>query len=54
MDAETKKRAIAKARKKYEEGSNDDIEIDDNPKISDCDDGIWVAAWVWVKKEELQ
>lgn len=26
----------------------DDIEIDDEPATSEADDGIWVAAWVWV------
>ena len=40
------------ARSFYE---NDDIEIDDVAAVSRCpeDDGVWVAAWVWVSNQEL-
>jgi hypothetical protein len=30
---------------------SDDIEIDDDAKISEADKGTWVAAWVWVPEE---
>ena len=40
--------AIEDARKAYAQNSDDDIEIDDDPLISDGDDGTWVSAWVWV------
>lgn len=31
----------------------DDLEIDDNPAISACEDGCWVAAWVWVGNDAI-
>lgn len=40
---------IAEARKQY---GSDDLEIDDfNVKVSRADDGVWVAAWVWIANE---
>ena len=36
------------ARRNYANPSNDDIEIDDDAKISRCDEGAWIQAWVWV------
>lgn len=47
----TPKEAVAEARKRYAEPSDDDIEIDDEPAYLDAEDGYWVAAWVWVRKE---
>lgn len=44
--------AIAKAREVYALPSSDDIEIDDNPKISKGECGTWVAAWLWVRDPE--
>ena len=41
---------IKKARAVYANPSDSDIEIDDQPLISDTDDGVWVSAWVWVPK----
>ena len=41
----TKKQYIEQARKLY---WTDEVEIDDNAKLSKGDDGTWVAAWVWV------
>lgn len=41
---------VAKARKAY---ASDDVEIDDNPRISTADGGMWVQAWVWVGDEDL-
>lgn len=39
----------------YAIGSDDDIEIDDEPLLSAADDGTWVSAWVWVSgKEEVE
>lgn len=50
-------KAIKAARRLYE---NDDIEIDDDAKLSPGGDensaeisGTWVQAWVWVNAEEL-
>lgn len=39
---------IAAAREQYCQGSDNDIEIDDDPKLSHADEGCWVAAWVWI------
>lgn len=41
--------AIQQARDDY---TNDDIEIDDNPPVAVADNGVWVAAWVWVQNED--
>lgn len=43
---------IEAARKQYAEGSDDDIEVDDNACMSRADGGTWVQAWVWVKEGE--
>lgn len=40
---------IATAREEYCVGSDNDIEIDDEPALSPADDGCWVGAWVWVE-----
>jgi hypothetical protein len=47
MTKNARRLAICKlARNKY---GSDDIEIDDNAKLSEGDDnGCFVAAWVWV------
>lgn len=48
-------KAIKQAREQYAIPSNDDIEIDDNPALSNVEgEGIWVAAWVWVSNEEIE
>jgi hypothetical protein len=39
------KHVVNVARREY---ATDDVEIDDNPRISPSDGGTWVAAWVWV------
>jgi hypothetical protein len=44
---------ISAAREKHVRPSNYDIEIDDEPKISPSEQGAWVAAWVWVMREEV-
>ena len=47
----TKEQAIERARDQYALGSDDNIEIDDNPETSQAENGIWVQAWVWVEDE---
>jgi hypothetical protein len=44
---------IGMAREKHVKPSNYDIEIDDDPKVSASEQGAWVAAWVWVTREEV-
>ena len=53
-----KAKAIQQAREQYAIPSKDDLEIDDNPRVSKVVEagklkGYWVLAWVWVAKEEL-
>lgn len=43
-DAERQK-LIEAARDAY---GSDDLEIDDEAQLSSCDEGNWVAAWVWL------
>lgn len=40
---------IEAATKQYAYGSDDNIEIDDDAKISEGEDGTWVQAWVFVR-----
>lgn len=40
-----------KARAIYAADSNDDIEINDAPKFSVCEGGVWVQGWLFVAKE---
>lgn len=53
-------RARSKRQQKYvtaarNEYATDDVEIDDDPRISPSDSGgMWVAAWVWVSDEIAQ
>jgi hypothetical protein len=42
---------IEQARQRYQYGSDDNIEIDDEAETSEADEGIWVQAWVWVPKD---
>lgn len=42
---------VVKARARYAEGSDDNIEIDDQAAVSEASEGCWVAAWVWVPAE---
>ncbi len=39
---------IERARADYSEGSDDDIEVDDDAPLSRTDDGVWVGGWLWV------
>ena len=43
-----------KAREMYADGSDNDIEIDDDAGFSESDHGTWVQAWVHVRHEELE
>ena len=40
---------IAQARAMY---ASDDVEIDDDAKVSSSDLGVYVQAWVWVPYPE--
>jgi hypothetical protein len=42
---------VAQARERYAL-SNFDLEIDEDAKVSVAENGAWVAAWVWVPKEQ--
>lgn len=44
---------ISVARANYCVGSNDDIEIEPDAKLSRAEEGTWVQAWVYVPDEEL-
>jgi hypothetical protein len=39
---------IERARARYAMPSDDDIEVDDDARISEGEGGTWVQAWVWV------
>jgi hypothetical protein len=43
---------IAQARQQYDKQSNNDIEVDEEPAVSVAEEGAWIAAWVWVSREE--
>ena len=43
--------AIAAANDLY---ASDNIQIDARPAVSEADDGIWVAAWVWVDNDHFE
>lgn len=54
-----REQVLEAARDLYAVGSNDDVEIDDDAKISmdetDPDDRrFWVQAWVYVREEDLR
>lgn len=39
--------AIACARHKYCKDAADDVDIDDDARVSFGEEGVWVQAWVW-------
>ena len=46
---------VEKARELYvRTNTNDDVQIDDDAKVSVADEGTWVQAWVWVPAKEEQ
>lgn len=45
---------VALAQKHHAIGSDDNIEVYDNARVSNAgDDGAWVEAWVYLGKDEL-
>lgn len=42
---------IRQAREFY---ASDEIEIDDNAQASRSDEGVWVAAWVWLSADDRE
>lgn len=38
---------VIRARAQY---GSDEIEVDDDAKLSHGDDGTWVQAWVWLER----
>jgi hypothetical protein len=55
-----RRRYIESARRIYEMNASayafkdNDIEIDNDAKLSESEGGCWVQAWVFVYKEDLQ
>lgn len=42
------------ARENYAAPSDDDIEIDDDAATSEADEGTWVMAWCYVRREDFE
>ncbi len=42
--------AIAVARQQC----NDELEIDDEPLLSDSENGVWVGAWIYVPTQQSE
>jgi hypothetical protein len=53
MHDKTKVYIRGKARENWVEPSNDELEIDDDPKIIAVDEGYWVGAFVFVSKDDV-
>jgi len=45
---------VEMARERHALTSDNEIEIDAHPAVSVADDGVWVAAWVWVPRPDLR
>lgn len=43
---------IKAAIERWGTGSNGDLEIDGDPRVSASENGAWVQAWVWVSNTE--
>ncbi len=43
---------IARARERYAQGSDDEIEIDADTYVSVGEEGVFVSAWLWVPNPE--
>jgi len=56
LTAEQRESLRDQARAMYAADSDDDIEIDDMPDFSVCDEGVWVSGWLFLKagKKEVQ
>lgn len=46
--------AIQCAQETYCDDSDDDIELDVNPEVSEADIGAWVRAWVFVHNDNIE
>jgi|GEM_PF-2357056 len=44
---------IELARDNHCAGSDDSIEVDDNARLSEGEDGIWVQGWLFLSNDEL-
>lgn len=53
MTSDSREQLLEAARAEYCLGSDDNIEIDPDAKLSVGEDGIWVQAWVFMRNEEL-
>ena len=42
-----------RARSEYCAPSSDTIEVDDDALASRGEDGVWIAAWVWLQGDEI-
>jgi hypothetical protein len=46
---------IARARAKYADNSDDNIEIDDDALVvPGGDSGCWIQSWVWLSEEDQE
>ena len=52
IEAEKELRLGPSYVKRAKWGDYEDVEIDDNAKISQADNGAWVQAWVWVADQD--
>lgn len=43
---------ILRARNLHADFSDDVIQVDEEAAVSRADDGVWVAAWVWLPNRE--
>jgi hypothetical protein len=51
MNESERKILIERARSLYE-GTDADIEVDDDASVSPSEEGTWVQAWVWVPMDD--
>lgn len=55
IEGEDQAAFIELAREQYARGSDDDIEVYDNARISSAgDDGMWVEAWLYLSQSSLE
>lgn len=50
MDPKLREAIIQEARELYQD---DLLQIDNDAKLSETEDGTWVQAWVWVPDPEV-
>jgi len=44
---------IEQARAMYATGSDNNIEVDNDARVSESVDGVWVQAWVWIAADNI-